>query len=418
MVKIALLKQGKQKNRVLSHIIFKLVFMVNFNNTEVAFKGKDEKDLKRSYWLFKIISWSWLIKIGPAMLKLFLPLKFPVPIIKSTIYKQFCGGETINECDETINELGKNNVKTILDYSVEGKESEADFDANVIETLSTIAKAKTTKLIPFSVFKVTGFARFALLEKINDKKELTSQEKEEFERVKARVGKMCSAAFEAGIPIFIDAEETWIQNTIDDLVLDMMRKYNHSKAIVFNTAQMYRWDRIDYLKQLKTIAEQENFFIGMKLVRGAYIEKERERAATKGYKDPMQATKKDTDNDFNAALKFCVENINRISFCCGTHNEESTQYLIDLMQKHQIVLDDPRVYFAQLLGMSDHISMNLAKEGFNVTKYVPYGPVKDVIPYLIRRAEENTSIAGQTGRELSLILKEKERRELFPVVIK
>lgn len=392
--------------------------MVNFSNTEVAFEGKNENDLKRSYWLFKIISWSWLIKIGPAMLKLFLPLKFPIPIIKSTIYKQFCGGETINECDETINKLGKNNVKTILDYSVEGKESEKDFDANVIETIATIQKARTTKLIPFSVFKVTGFARFALLEKINENKELNSSEREEFERVKTRIDQMCETAADAGIPIFIDAEETWIQNTIDELVLEMMKKYNKQKAVVFNTIQLYRWDRLDYLKNLKKLADQKHFFIGMKLVRGAYIEKERNRAQQMGYKDPMQATKQDTDNDFNAALKYCVENIDKIAFCCGSHNEESTQYLIDLMKEHQIALDDQRVYFAQLLGMSDHISMNLAKEGYNVTKYVPYGPVKDVIPYLIRRAEENTSIAGQTGRELSLIIKEQERRDRYPVVQK
>lgn len=385
--------------------------MVDFSNTAVAFKGKNESDLNRSYWLFKIISWTWLIKIGPAVLKVLLPLHFPIPIIKATIYKQFCGGETINECDVTINDLGKNNVKTILDYSVEGKESEADFDANVIETIATIKKAKTTKLIPFSVFKVTGFARFALLEKMNDKRELTSAEKEEFERVVARVDKMCGTAAKAEIPVFIDAEETWIQNTIDELALDMMRKYNKQKAIIYNTAQMYRWDRLAYLNQLKQQAEQEGFYIGMKLVRGAYIEKERERATEKGYKDPMQPSKKSTDNDFNAALKFCVENINRIALCCGTHNEESSQHLIQLIKEHQIEINDHRIYFAQLLGMSDHISMNLADASYNVAKYVPYGPVKDVIPYLIRRAEENTSIAGQTGRELSLILKEKERRK-------
>jgi proline dehydrogenase len=385
---------------------------MDFNNTKVAFKGKSSKDLKRSYWLYKIIGWNWLIKMGPAMLNFFNALHIPyTPIIKSTIYKQFCGGEDINECDETINQLGKNNVKTILDYSAEGKESEEDFDANVIETISTIKKAKTTKLIPFSVFKTTGFARFALLEKINSKEKLTSEEIEEYERVKGRLDKMCGAANELGIPIFIDAEETWIQNPIDDIALDMMRKYNKEKAVVFNTIQLYRWDRLAYFKNLKTIADEEGFYIGMKLVRGAYIEKERERAEKMGYQDPMQKDKASTDRDFNDSLKFCVENIDKISFCCGSHNEESTQYLIDLMEEHQIALDDQRVYFSQLLGMSDHISMNLAEKGYNVTKYVPYGPVKDVIPYLIRRAEENTSIAGQSGRELSLILNEKKRRE-------
>lgn len=385
---------------------------MDFNNTKVAFKGKTSKDLKRSYWLYKIISWNWLIKMGPAMLNFLNALHIPyTSIIKSTIYKQFCGGESIDECDDTINQLGKNNVKTILDYSAEGKESETDFDANVIETISTIKKAKTTKLIPFSVFKTTGFARFALLEKINAKEKLTPNEIEEYDRVKGRLDKMCGAAKELGIPIFIDAEETWIQNPIDDIALEMMRKYNKEKVVVFNTIQLYRWDRLDYFKNLKTIADNEGFYIGMKLVRGAYIEKERERAAKMGYQDPMQKDKESTDRDFNASLKFCVENIDKISFCCGSHNEESTQYLIDLMEEYQIALDDQRVYFSQLLGMSDHISMNLAEKGYNVTKYVPYGPVKDVIPYLIRRAEENTSIAGQSGRELTLILNEKKRRD-------
>ncbi len=386
--------------------------MINFSNTEVAFKGKNQDDLKRSYWLFKIISWNWLIKMSPSLLKFFNFIHFPVtPIIKSTIYKQFCGGENITECDTTINQLGQNNVKTILDYSAEGKESEEDFDANVVETISTIKKARSTKLIPFSVFKTTGFARFGLLEKVNAKQELTIAEIEEFERVRGRINKMCKNASDSGIPIFIDAEDSWIQGSIDQLALEMMRTYNKQKAVVFNTIQLYRWDRLDYLKNLKTMADQEGFFIGMKLVRGAYIEKERERAIEMGYKDPTQPDKASTDRDFNAALKFCTENIDKISFCCGSHNEGSTQYLIDLMKEHNIALDDQRVYFAQLLGMSDHISMNLAKNGYNVTKYVPYGPVKDVIPYLIRRAEENTSIAGQTGRELSLILKEKERRK-------
>ena len=392
--------------------------MVDFDNTKVAFDGKSNNDLKRSYWLFKIIGWNWLIKISPALLKVFMPLQFPVPIIKSTIFKQFCGGESIEDCEDTINDLGEHNIKTILDYSVEGKEDEDVFDANVEEAIATIRKATSSKLIPFSVFKTTGFARFDLLMKINSKEELNDTEKEEFERVKQRVDRMCGVAHELDIPLFIDAEETWIQDPIDQLALDMMRKYNKKKAVIFNTAQMYRWDRVEYLKELKAIADKEEFYIGMKLVRGAYIEKERERAMEKGYRDPMQPDKASTDRDFNWSLEFCASNVDKIAFCCGSHNEESTQLLIDLMKKYKIAIDDPRVYFAQLLGMSDHISKNLAKEGFNVTKYVPYGPVKDVIPYLIRRAEENTSIAGQTGRELSLIEKEKERRSYLPVVQK
>lgn len=384
---------------------------MDFNNTKVAFSGMSNKDLKRSYWLFKIIGWNWLIKIGPSLLKIFMPLWFPIPIIKATIFKQFCGGESIEDCDKTIQNLSNHNIKTILDYSVEGIEDETTFDSNVNEALDAILKATNNLDIPFTVFKVTGFGRFALLEKINAKKHLSELEKEEFKRVENRIDRMCEASYKANIPVFIDAEETWIQDTIDDIALKMMQKYNTKSTIIYNTAQLYRWDRLEYIKGLHQKAKAENFFIGLKLVRGAYIEKERERAEKLGYKDPMQKTKENTDNDFDQALKYCIENINEISFCCGSHNEKSTLYLVELMKKHNIKNNDSRIYFAQLLGMSDHISKNIAKENYNTAKYVPYGPVKDVTPYLIRRAQENTSVKGQTGRELSLILKEQKRRK-------
>lgn len=384
---------------------------MNFNNTQVAFIDKSNADLKRSYWLFKIIGWNWLIKIGPTLLNIFMPLYFPIPIIRATIFKQFCGGESIADCDKTIEELSKNNVKTILDYSVEGKQEENVFEENLTEALATIKKATNNTAIPFAVIKLTGFARFELFQKMDEKKQLSDKEIAEFERVKTRVNILCEAAFNANIPLFIDAEETWIQNTIDLLALDMMKKHNKTKAIIFNTAQFYRWDRVTYLEELLKIAQRENFVVGLKLVRGAYIEKERARAIKLNYPDPMQKTKTATDSDFNLALKICVENIKHISFCCGSHNEESALHLIKLMDQHQIKNDDERIYFAQLLGMSNHISMNLANKNYNVAKYVPYGPVKEVTPYLIRRAEENTSIAGQTGRELQLIVKELERRK-------
>ncbi len=384
---------------------------MDFNNTEIAFAGKSNADLKKSYWLFKIIAWNWLIKIGPTMLKIFMPLYFPIPIIRATIFKQFCGGESIEETVSTTKELASLNVKTILDYSVEGEQLDIVFDANILETLKSIEKASINKNIPFAVFKPTGFGRFELLEKVNAKKQLSIQEKDEFERFKNRVDALCEAAFKANVPVFIDAEETWIQNPVDELALEMMRKYNKEKAIVYNTAQLYRWDRIAYIKELIAIAKNEGFIIGLKLVRGAYIEKERERAAAMNYEDPMQKTKEDTDRDYDLAQKICIENIDVISFCSGTHNEKSALYLLDLMKEHNIAKDDERIYFAQLLGMSNHISNNLAKTSYNVAKYVPYGPVKDVTPYLIRRAEENTSISGQTGRELQLIQKELERRK-------
>lgn len=383
---------------------------MDFNNTEIAFKGKSNADLKRSYWLFKIIAWSWLIKIGPSVLKVLMPLYFPIPIIKATIFKHFCGGESIKETAKTTKELAILNVKTILDYSVEGKQEEVVFDANVVETIATFKEAKQTSDIPFGVFKPSGFGRLALLEKVNSKKNLSTKEKEEFDRFIKRVHELCEAAYTLGVPIFIDAEETWTQNPVDEVVLEMMRKYNKEKVIIHNTVQLYRWDRIAYMKEIIAIAKKENFKIGLKLVRGAYIEKERERAEKLNYPDPMQKTKSDTDRDYDLAQKICMENLDIISFCSGTHNEESALYLIELMKEHNIAKDDKRVYFAQLLGMSNHISNNLAKDNYNVAKYVPYGPVKDVTPYLIRRAEENTSIAGQTGRELQLIQKELERR--------
>lgn len=384
---------------------------MDFNNTKIAFAKMSDKDLRRSYWLFKIIGWNWLIKAGPAMLKIFMPLWFPIPIIKATIFKQFCGGESINDCEPTIKKLSVQNVKTILDYSVEGIEEEQTFDENVKEALAAIKKSKNNPDIPFTVFKITGFGRFDLLEKINSKKSLHEAEQKEFNRIEKRIDTLCEAGFKVGIPIFIDAEETWIQNTIDELALIMMQRYNTKKAIIYNTAQLYRSDRLSYIKELNAIAEKEKFFIGLKLVRGAYIEKERARAEKMGYKDPMQKTKIDTDRDFNLALKYCIENINRVSFCCGSHNEESSLYLTELMKQKNINPDDDRIYFAQLLGMSDHISMNMSQAKYNVAKYVPYGPVKDVTPYLIRRAQENTSVKGQTGRELALILKEQARRK-------
>ncbi len=336
-----------------------------------------------------------------------LPIK---GLIKATIFKQFCGGETIEECSKAIEELGKYEVGTILDYSVEGKETENDFDACYNETVETIHKAKNDKHIPFCVFKVTGLGRFELLEKVSAKKALSSDEHLEYERIKNRVNNICKAANAAGIPIFLDAEESWIQEAIDTMANQMMAAYNKEKAIVYNTYQLYRKDRLPYLKQSFEQAEKENYFLGAKLVRGAYMEKERKRAQEQNYPSPIQDNKEATDKDYDAAIAFCTDNISRIAICAGTHNENSSMKLAELMQKKNILVGNKHVYFSQLLGMSDHISFNLANEHYNVAKYMPYGPVNEVLPYLIRRAQENTSVKGQTGRELSLIMKEKERR--------
>jgi proline dehydrogenase len=387
--------------------------MLTFDNTEIAFASKTDSELENSYWLFKLVASPALVSIGEKLTHLSLALRLPIqPLIKATIFKQFCGGETIEQCNQTILQLSKFRIGTILDYSIEGKETENDFDATMHETVKTIHRAKGEKYIPFSVFKVTGLARFSLLEKANDGLEqLTAAEKEEYNRVYNRVDTICKEAFNANVPIFIDAEDSWIQNSIDRLANAMMEKYNKHRPLVYNTYQLYRHDRLEYLKNSFKHALENNYFLGAKLVRGAYMEKERARAQKMGYADPIQPNKEATDRDYNLALEFCIENIHHIGLCAGTHNEQSCLKLAELLNKFGIEKSHPNVYFSQLYGMSDHISYNLAYNGYNVAKYVPYGPVNEVLPYLIRRAKENTSVKGQTGRELSLIIKEKQRRK-------
>jgi proline dehydrogenase len=384
--------------------------MVSFDNTQVAFQSKSDGELSQSYWLFKLISNPILVKLGAKTAPLALNLGFK-GLFKKTIFKQFVGGEDIHDCEKAIQHLGKYNIGTILDYSVEGKESEVDFDNCLQETLETIEKAKNSKHIPFCVFKVTGLARFELLVKVSAGTILSSTEQIEWNTVKARVEKICKSAYTAHQAIFIDAEESWIQAAIDELANTNMEAFNKQEVIIYNTYQLYRHDRLEYLKQTLQLAQSKGFKVGAKLVRGAYMEKERKRAAELNYVSPIQASKENSDKDYNAALKLCVENMMFISVCAGSHNEQSSLYLTQLMDQYKIQHNDKRIYFSQLLGMSDHISYNLSQAGFNVAKYVPYGPIKEVMPYLIRRAQENTSVKGQTGRELSLIMKEKARRK-------
>ena len=384
---------------------------LSFENTKIAFQSKSTTQLNKSYWLFKLISNSTLVNISPFLLKAALFLKIPIKsLIKKTIFEQFCGGESIEDCNKRILELSKFNIGTILDYSVEGKEREDDFNRVEQETIRTIIKAKENNNIPFAVFKISGLGRNYLLEKVSSKKKLSFQEREEYEKIKNRVKKICKTAYDNSVRIFIDAEESWIQNSIDDLAISMMQVFNRDKAIIYNTLQMYRWDRFSYLKQCYADAVNRNYFLGLKIVRGAYMHKERLRAKKNGYTCPIQKDKFNCDKDYNLALTYCINNIDKIAFCIGTHNEYSSILATKLMSKNNISNNDQRIYFSQLLGMSEHISFNLSKQNYNVAKYMPYGPVKDVIPYLIRRAQENTSISGQTGRELSLIIKEKNRR--------
>lgn len=385
--------------------------VLSFENTEIAFAAKSDRELNRAYLLFKAIGIKPLVILGPPFIDLSLKLRLPIKgLIRSTIFAHFCGGETIEDCEATINHLHKFNIGTILDYSVEGKETEKDFENCVNETIATIKRAKGDKAIPFTVFKVTGLASFSLLEKVNTGMFLSEYEAKEWLKVIDRVDRICKAANQANVPVFIDAEESWIQKAIDGLAEDMMKKYNSNKAIVYNTVQMYRTDRLSYLRHHTIIAKEKGFKTGIKLVRGAYMEKERRRAERSDYPSPIQPNKAACDRDYNQALRLCIDNRDYVSLCSGTHNEESSLLLVKLMKEAGMAPSDERVCFSQLLGMSDHISYNLASNGYNVAKYVPYGPVTAVLPYLFRRAAENTSIAGQTSRELTLLEKERKRR--------
>lgn len=387
--------------------------MISFENTEIAFKSKSNRDLQKAYWLFKIVGNSSLVKIGKVATNFALKIGLPIKgIIKKTIFSQFCGGESIKESISTSDDLAKHNVKTILDYSIEGKTSDEDFDATVNEIIATIDEAKNNSNIPFAVFKVTGICLFSVLEKANEGIEkLDESTLDKYNQMVERVDRICKASFDSNVPLFIDAEETWIQDTIDQVATEMMVKYNQNAPLIYNTLQMYRHDRLAYLGQSIDSAREKGYFYAVKIVRGAYMEKERNRAEEKGYPSPIQPDKKSCDKDYNSALEIALENLDIVAICAGTHNEESALRLAKMIEDKGVSPNDSRIYFAQLLGMSDHISFNIANAGFNVAKYVPYGPVKEVMPYLLRRADENTSVAGQTGRELSLIMKERKRRK-------
>lgn len=383
-----------------------------FNNTEIAFSLKSDSQLERAYFLFKMISIEPLVRIGTAATNFALKAHLPIEgLIRSTVFDHFCGGVNEEDCLPVINKMYEKGVCSVLDYSVEGKEAENEFDAAKRITLKIIDFAKALPAMPIAVFKPSGFGRFYLYEKLSNGEVFTEKEQEEWNKVVARYDEVCKKAKENNVVLLIDAEESWIQAAADGLVSQMMQKYNTEKPIVFNTLQMYRHDRMAFLREEHEKAKEGNYYLGYKLVRGAYMEKENDRAGAKKYKTPICESKAATDTNFNEGVGYIVEHINKISLFAGTHNEESSYLLMDLMAEKGLKNNDSRIWFGQLYGMSDNISFNLADKGYNVAKYVPFGPVKDVMPYLIRRAEENTSVAGQTGRELTLITKEKERRK-------
>ena len=383
-----------------------------FDNTEIAFSLKSDSELERAYFLFKMISIEPLVKIGTAATNFAIKAHLPIEgLIRSTVFDHFCGGVNEEDCLPVIEKMYSKGVSSVLDYSVEGKANEKEFDLAKDMIVKIIEFAKNNEAMPIAVFKPTGFGRLYLYEKLGKGEKLTPNEFEEWNRVVQRFDDVCKKAKEYDVAILIDAEESWMQDSADELVTNMMAKYNTEKAIVFNTLQMYRHDRLDFLEKEHQKAKSGNYFLGYKLVRGAYMEKENDRAEENGYDTPICGSKFATDQNFNKGLNYVMDHLECMSLFAGTHNEDSSYLLMRLMNEKGLENNDSRIWFGQLYGMSDHISFNLAHKGYNVAKYIPFGPVKDVMPYLIRRAEENTSVAGQTGRELALLTKEKKRRK-------
>lgn len=384
----------------------------SFNNTELAFASKSDWQLKKAYYLFRIVNNNSMASIATfgamTALKLHLPVK---GMIKSTVFEHFCGGETIEECQAASGKMASYGVGSILDYSVEGKDSEEAFDNALGETLKTIENAKDNPNVPYCVFKPTGIGSSILMEKVQLGEQLNTEEEKDFARIKERYDILSQAAYDNDIRLLIDAEDSWYQDTIDDLLYELMEKYNKKRAIVFNTYQMYRWESLENIKKAHQIANEKGFVLGAKLVRGAYMEVERERAEEKGYTDPICVDKAATDESYNGGLKYIVDNISNIELFNGTHNEYSNYYMAKIMSEAGLDRNDSRIFSVQLFGMSDNISYIMADAGYNVAKYVPYGPLRHVMPYLIRRAEENTSVEGQSSRELAMLREEMIRRK-------
>jgi proline dehydrogenase len=384
----------------------------DFSNHSIAFTSKNNLELKKTRLLFYLLNINWLNNFSSFLATIALRLRLPINfIIRSSIFQQFCGGEDLKETSKTIDKLAKYNVKTSLDYSVEGKKREKDFSRTYKELLHIIDFSSDNDNINFASLKVTGLGKISFLISFNEGKKLTRIEKHHLEKVKYRLDRICANASSKDFNIFIDAEESWYQDGIDELATQMMKKYNKKRTNIYNTIQLYRKDRLDFLKEAHIKAKQEGYSLGLKLVRGAYMEKENEYWADKKPPSIIHDSKKDTDKAYNDAIKYCINNLNNISFCAATHNAKSSLLVTSLMSELEIPKNSPNIHFSQLYGMSDHITYNLAYHGYNVSKYLPYGPIIDVIPYLIRRAKENSAISGQMSRELSLIYKETIRRK-------
>ena len=387
--------------------------MLDFNNTEIAFSAKSQSELRNAYLLFNTIKHPWIVRCASVASRVALKIHFPLAwAVKPTLYKQFVGGETLEDCKKSIEHLRRFNVRTTLDYSAEGEQTPEGIQATFEETIRSIDFAKGNDNLAYAVFKPSTITTDELLAKASEKREeLTPEETKEFLEFKKLFMAFCQRAHDNDVRLIVDAEDCCYQDALDELTDEAMRKYNKRRAIVFATLQMYRHDRMPYLRRILDDAKEKGYVAGIKFVRGAYMEAERARAAAMGYPDPICKDKPATDANFNEGVRFVMDNLDHFELFMGTHNEESNYLLAKLIDEKGIARDDTRIFFAQLLGMSDNISFNLAHEGYNVTKYVPYARVRDVLPYLIRRAEENTSVAGQTGRELRMLKTELDRRK-------
>lgn len=386
---------------------------IDLNNTKNGFAGYTDSELRKSLLLFRMIANPNLARFGPKIASLSLKLGFPVrSLIKDSLFGQFCGGETLEECLPKIEKLGANGVGTILDFATEAVTDEEGFDRVFEHVAETVELAGKNPHVPFAVFKPTGLGDSRILTKVDAGETLNPKENRAYERFLERCHDLCKLASERKVKILIDAEESWFQDTVDEMATNMMQAFNQSEFVVYNTLQMYRHDRFDYLKRLAVHARKEGFRLGFKLVRGAYLEKETDYAEENGLPNPMQSSKQATDNDFNLASEYCLDHIDEIAFCAGTHNDVSIEKIVSRMQSLKIAPDDTRVYFAQLYGMSDNLSFNLSRSGYLACKYLPFGKLEELLPYLARRAQENSSLKGQTGRELAMIQEELKRRSL------
>lgn len=386
-----------------------------FDNTEYAFAYRSDFELKRAYYIFKLINNSWLVKTGTSLASKMMDIGLTLPVVigmRPTIYSVFCGGDKLRDAIPIIKNFGKYGVDTVLDYGVEAKETEEDFNQTALEIKNAISFAAQNKHVPIVCSKFTGLLQLAILEKLHARQPLSTSEENDYQQALKRIYSLAEYASENGVSLFVDAEESWIQQPLDDLTFQLMEQYNKEKPIIYNTVQLYRKDRLTFLKEAHQQAKKAGFIYAAKIVRGAYMEKEAKRAHKLSYENPIQSSKAHTDRNYNDAVTYAIQHLDTMAVCIATHNEDSCRLAVELIEQQQIAKNHPHIHFSQLMGMSDHLSFNLAKMGFKASKYMPYGPVKDVIPYLIRRAQENTSVSGQMGRELQLIHNEIKRRRI------